>query len=99
MARRVKGENREAKNNGRRAPAAKAGGTPGPRRAGPRKTSSAGSPKGRSKDQAEGQGNLHQRIAERAYSLYEQSGFQHGNDVEHWLEAERQVKDSGGHVS
>jgi len=35
---------------------------------------------------------LHQQIAVRAYLLYEQSGFQNGHEVEHWLEAERQVK-------
>ena len=35
------------------------------------------------------------RIAERAFMLYEESGFRHGNDVEHWLEAERQVKTLG----
>lgn len=35
------------------------------------------------------------RIAERAFLLYEESGFRHGNDVEHWLEAERQIKTLG----
>ncbi|MEP6934650.1 MAG: DUF2934 domain-containing protein [Nitrospirota bacterium] len=37
------------------------------------------------------EGHLHRRIAQRAFQLYEESGFRHGNDVEHWLEAERQV--------
>ncbi len=31
------------------------------------------------------------RIAQRAYSLYEEEGYRHGNDVEHWLKAEREV--------
>ncbi len=31
-------------------------------------------------------------IAQRAYELYAASGFQHGRDVEHWLEAERQLR-------
>ncbi len=35
------------------------------------------------------------RIRERAYLLYVESGYQHGHDVEHWLEAERQLADSG----
>jgi nicotinamidase-related amidase len=41
------------------------------------------------------EGDLHRRIAERAFLLYEESGFRHGNDLEHWLEAERQVKTLG----
>ena len=35
----------------------------------------------------------HDAIAARAYDLFVRSGFQHGRDVEFWLEAERQVKD------
>lgn len=31
-------------------------------------------------------------IARRAYELYTASGNQHGRDVEHWLEAERQLR-------
>ena len=38
---------------------------------------------------------LHHRIAKRAFLLYEESGFRHGNDLEHWLEAERQVRTLG----
>ena len=34
---------------------------------------------------------LHQRIAEKAYELYECGGCCHGRDVEDWLEAERLV--------
>ena len=30
-------------------------------------------------------------IAQRAYELYEQEGGCHGRDLEHWLEAEREV--------
>ncbi|MBS0166938.1 MAG: DUF2934 domain-containing protein [Nitrospira sp.] len=39
----------------------------------------------------ESQDDLHQRIAERAFLLYEANGFKNGYDVEHWLEAERQI--------
>jgi len=39
--------------------------------------------------------SVHQRISQRAYLLYEESGFRHGNDLEHWLEAERQVRTLG----
>jgi len=35
----------------------------------------------------------HDEIAARAHSLYAQSGFQHGRDVEFWLEAERQLRE------
>ena len=32
-------------------------------------------------------------IALRAHSLYEQSGYQKGREVEFWLEAERQLRE------
>ena len=35
-----------------------------------------------------------QRIRERAYWLYVSGGYQHGYDIQHWLEAERQILDS-----
>jgi hypothetical protein len=50
----------------------------------------ADSVKGSSQDSA-----VHHRIAQRAFLLYEESGFRHGNDLEHWLEAERQVRTLG----
>ena len=31
------------------------------------------------------------RIARRAYELYEHSGYQDGHDLEHWIRAEREV--------
>jgi hypothetical protein len=31
------------------------------------------------------------KIQERAYSLFVASGFKHGHELEHWLEAEKQV--------
>jgi hypothetical protein len=34
---------------------------------------------------------LHERIARKAFELYEQRGFQHGHDTEDWLEAERLI--------
>ena len=34
----------------------------------------------------------HAQIALRAYELFTQEGFTHGNDVEHWLRAERELK-------
>jgi hypothetical protein len=34
------------------------------------------------------------RIQERAYWLFQAGGFKHGHDLEHWLEAERQVAES-----
>jgi hypothetical protein len=92
MARRMKGENRGLRAVGPSVSGAKAGGSLGSRQAGQREASPAGSTNGRSEDWAEGCEPLHQRIAELAYILYERSGFQDGKDLEHWLEAERQVK-------
>jgi hypothetical protein len=34
------------------------------------------------------------KIQQRAYGLFEAGGFQHGHDMEHWLEAERQITGS-----
>jgi hypothetical protein len=34
------------------------------------------------------------RIQQRAYRLFEAGGFEHGHDLEHWLEAERQITGS-----
>lgn len=34
---------------------------------------------------------LHDKIAMRAYGLFERRGFTHGNDVEDWLTAEQEV--------
>lgn len=31
------------------------------------------------------------KIQQRAYLLFEARGFEHGHDLEHWLEAERQI--------
>ena len=33
------------------------------------------------------------KIQERAYGLFEERGREHGHDLEHWLEAERQITD------
>ena len=92
MARRMRGENRGLRAIGLSESGATAGGPLGSRQAGRREASSSGSTNGRSEDWAEGCEPLHQRIAELAYILYERSGFQDGKDLEHWLEAERQVK-------
>jgi hypothetical protein len=39
------------------------------------------------------------RIQARAYDLFEASGRQHGRDLEHWLEAEREVIGSAGQAA
>jgi hypothetical protein len=96
MARRASGEQKKTKTktktNERRASVAKVGGTVGPRRANQPESSSVGPTNRRSSAHVDGHNPLHQQIAVRAYLLYEQSGFQNGHEVEHWLEAERQVK-------
>jgi len=33
----------------------------------------------------------HDAIAQRAFELFLESGLQHGRDVEHWLQAEREL--------
>lgn len=35
---------------------------------------------------------IHCRIAERAFQLYLDCGCQHGRHLEHWLEAEREIR-------
>lgn len=39
--------------------------------------------------------DLHHKIAEKAFSIYEARGFENGYALDHWLEAERQVKGVG----
>ncbi len=34
---------------------------------------------------------LHERIARKAFELYEQRGWQHGHDLDDWLKAERLI--------
>ncbi len=36
----------------------------------------------------------HRRIAERAYTLFQENGCEHGNDWSDWFEAERQIKET-----
>lgn len=92
MARRTSGEQKEASYKEARVSVAKVGKTVSSRRATQRELFSVGPANGRVETQAEGQDHLHQQIAELAYVLYERSGFQDGNDLEHWLEAERKIK-------
>ncbi len=37
--------------------------------------------------------DLHRWIAKRAYELFEEGGCMDGNDMDHWLEAEREVRE------
>ena len=37
------------------------------------------------------------RIQQRAYVLFKACGCEHGHDLEHWLEAERQITGSPDH--
>ena len=99
MARRMRGENRGLRAIGPSVSGSKDGGSLDSRQAGQHESSSAGSTNGRSEDWAEGCESLHQRIAELAYVLYERSGFQDGKDLEHWLEAERQVRGVRGQAA
>lgn len=40
----------------------------------------------------ETQESLHERIAKKAYEIYESRGREIGKDFEHWLEAEKIIK-------
>jgi len=42
--------------------------------------------------EAEAHEMIHCRIAERAFLLYLESGCQHDCDLEHWFEAEREIR-------
>lgn len=49
---------------------------------------------------APGEHPTHEEIAIRAYEIYEASGRMEGRDGDHWLEAERELKEkyeSGAH--
>lgn len=39
--------------------------------------------------------DFHARISKRAYALYEEHGREDDRALEHWLEAERQVRNQG----
>jgi hypothetical protein len=39
-----------------------------------------------------------ERIAARAYELYEARGGEHGQDIDDWLQAERQVDEEIGRL-
>ena len=41
------------------------------------------------------QDKVRQRVAERAYDIYQNSGGQPGNDYEHWIQAENEVLQRG----
>jgi hypothetical protein len=36
--------------------------------------------------------NSSDKVARRAYEIYQSRGGQHGSDLDHWLEAERELK-------
>jgi hypothetical protein len=44
-----------------------------------------------SPDEKLGSAKLHNRIALRAYQLWEDSGHEHGNDLKDWFTAEQEV--------
>jgi hypothetical protein len=40
----------------------------------------------------------HDAIAQRAYQLFVESGYQHGNELAHWLAAEAELRGSARSV-
>lgn len=61
--------------------------------AAPKKTAGrkVATPKTASKKSSPSKESVQDKIARVAYELYEKSGYVHGRDVEHWIEAERIV--------
>ncbi|HET7288950.1 MAG TPA: DUF2934 domain-containing protein [Thermodesulfobacteriota bacterium] len=61
--------------------------------AAPKKTAvkKVATPKTTSKKSSPAKESVQDKIARVAYELYEKSGYVHGRDVEHWIEAERIV--------
>ena len=61
--------------------------------AAPKKTAGrkAATPKTTSKKSSPSKESAQDKIARVAYELYEKSGYVHGRDIEHWIEAERIV--------
>ena len=45
-------------------------------------------------DAALSDGDIHERIAHKAYELYLQRGSEHGYDLDDWLTAERSVQEA-----
>lgn len=37
---------------------------------------------------------FHERVAQRAYQIFEDSGRQHGHCTENWLRAEREIRET-----
>lgn len=37
--------------------------------------------------------DLQEQIRRRAYELWEQGGYEHGHDLKHWRQAERELAD------
>ncbi|MFH1664587.1 MAG: DUF2934 domain-containing protein [Candidatus Omnitrophota bacterium] len=58
------------------------------------KKSPAGTDAARGRKKALDAGTLNAMIAQKAYELYAQRGYQDGNDLNNWVEAERIVKGS-----
>ena len=40
--------------------------------------------------------NLESEICEKAYDLYQENGYQHGNDQSHWYQAEKAIAKAEG---
>jgi hypothetical protein len=64
--------------------------TPRTKAKGPAKTNSKKPVKKRTLDPT----SLRREIEKKAYEMYAERGFQHGNDVTDWLEAEKQIVNS-----
>ena len=65
--------------------------TPKPKRPPSRKSPTKAASNANAKELA-----LYERIAQRAYELYEQRGRQAGSELEDWLQAEREIRSAAG---
>ena len=67
-------------------PTGQASDQPTPRRAAAKRSN------GRADAAANGIDHHEDAVARRAYEIYESRGAQHGFDLDHWLEAERELR-------
>jgi hypothetical protein len=64
-----------------------------PTRSGSRTRTAAGARTSRQAPVSTATGDLQDRIAQRAYEIYERRGHADGHELDDWLEAERQVRE------
>ena len=65
----------------------------------PQSTRPAAKPKPERRSGKKPNGESNDDVARRAYEIFESRGRAHGSDLDHWLEAERELKAKPGSVT